>query len=80
MAQEAEKKYKHGSENFPILYEDTRVRIYKNPSDEIFVESISSNVAMRISPLRGVGLMFTTKERVEPTWINNMIGWVITPR
>ena len=78
----AEAKFKHGSESFPILFEDGRVRVYKNPTNEIFVEDIQSGATMRISSygyLDG-GLQFTTDGRVEPIRVSNMIGWHVGPR
>lgn len=84
MAQQttAEARYDHGSESFPILYEDHSVRIYKNPTDEIFIEDIRSGATMRLSsyPQSDGGLQFTTDGRVEPIRISNMIGWRVSPR
>ena len=77
-----ETKYAGGNENFPILFEDDHMRVYKNPANEIFVEDIQSGATMRISsyPLLDGGLRFTTKGRVEPIPVANMIGWRISPR
>ena len=66
-----------GSEGFPILFEDGRVRVYTNQSREIFVENVQSGVTMRINP-DGDGLQFTTQERVEPTLVHGMIGWRVS--
>jgi len=74
-------RFKHGSESFPILFEDGRVRVYKNPTNEIFVENIRSGVTMRIdSSLYDDGIRFTADGRVEPIQINGMIGWRVSPR
>jgi len=78
----AEAKCKFGNEGFPILFEDGLLRVYKNPSNEIFVEDVRSGATMRISSYlypKG-GLRFTTDELVEPIQVNNMIGWRISPR
>ena len=78
-----EKKYRNGNEDFPILYEDTEIRVFKNPLSEIFVEGVRSGVLMRINacgPFSSGGLQFTTEGRVEPCQINSMIGWRVTPR
>ncbi len=87
MAQQAaaETRCKNGDTNYPILYEDYNLRVYKNPSNEIFVEDIESGAVMRIFSYlsRGngtQGLSFTTSERVEPVQIDNMIGWLLTRR
>lgn len=69
-------RLKHGSESFPILFEDGHVRVYKNPTNEIFVEDVRSGTTMRINSYsHGEGLQFTTDGRVEPTHVNGMIGW-----
>ena len=73
-------KYLHGDENLPLLYEDEFVWVYKNPSNEIFVENIRSGVKMRINPSYDGGLQFSAVGRVEPTLINNMPGWRVGPR
>ncbi len=74
-------KFKHGSESFPILFEDGRVRVYKNPTNEIFVENIRSGLTMRISAsLYDDGLQFTADGRVEPILVNGMIGWRVGSR
>lgn len=72
-------KLNHTDPNFPILYEDERTRVFKNPTNEIFVEDIRSGAMMRFSPYPG-GLQFTTQGIVEPVQINNMIGWRVGPR
>ena len=70
--------------NFPILYDDGRVRVYKNPTNEIFVEDIRSRVTMRINsyscPDEDGGLQFTTVGRVEPVRVHGTIGWRVSPR
>lgn len=76
------KKFAHNSEQFPIFYYDGKIRIYKNPSNEIFVEDLDSRVSMRISqyPDGRRGLRFTTDHLVEPTVMNGMIGWRVSRR
>ena len=70
-----------GSESFPILYQDGQVRVYRNPTREIFVEDIQSGAAMRISSYgHGEGLQFTADGRVEPIQTNGMIGWRVSRR
>lgn len=73
-------RFRHG---LPILFEDSRVRVYKNPTNDIFVEDIRSCVTMRIRSHQylGGGLTFTTNTgaRVEPVLTNNMIGWRVSP-
>jgi len=59
----AKVKFKHESESFPILYENGRIQVYKNPSDEIFVENRRSRAVIRIS-LYGDGLSVTASECV----------------
>lgn len=78
----AETKFKHGDEQLPIHHEGRYIRVYTNPSGEIFVEDIRSGAKMRISPYFyiGGGLEFTTDARVEPILVNGMIGWRVSLR
>lgn len=73
-------RFKHGSEQFPIHYEGRYMRVYTNPSGELFVEDARSGVSMRINPSHPGGLEFTTDGRVEPIRVTNMIGWHVGPR
>jgi hypothetical protein len=67
---------------FPEIYSDGIVRIYRNPSREIFVEDVRSGTKIRPSscPYAGGGLQFTTDSLVEPVRVTNMIGWRVGPR
>lgn len=78
----SKQRYKYDNDQFPILFENSDLRIYKNPSDEIFVKDKRSGAQMRIDayPHLNGGLRFTTDARVEPIRVANMIGWSITPR
>lgn len=71
--------FKFDSEQFPILAEVRGVRIYKNPTDEIFIENIETGVTIRLKASR-CGLEFTTDGLVQPIRVTNMIGWHIGPR
>lgn len=70
-----------GSDEFPILAEVRGVRVYKNPSNEIFIENIESGVVMRLSASRG-GLEFTTFNcggaSCKPIVVANSIGWRVS--
>jgi len=68
-------------EQFPIHYEDGEIRIYTNPSNEVFIEDKKSGVQMRLnSHYTGKGgLQFTTNALVEP-FHAHMLGWKLTPR
>lgn len=82
MVQEAtvdRKKFVDGDENFPILYEGGGLRVFRNPSGEIFVEDILTSTRMRISayPAGAGGLQFTANGRVDPLITNGCIGWRI---
>jgi hypothetical protein len=76
----AKKRYLHGNEQFPILHEDDRLRVYKNSSNEIFVEDVRSGVSARIISTGLKGFSFVTGGLVEPIQINDMIGWYVRPR
>ena len=74
-------KDRFGSDQFPVLFEDGRVRVYKNPTNEVFVEDIRSGATMRISSHgHGEGLQFTVNGRVDPIQVNGMIGWHVSRR
>lgn len=65
---------------FPIHYERGYLRVYTNPSGELFVEDIPSGVTMRFNSSRSGGLEFTTDGRVEPIRVTDMIGWRVERR
>lgn len=71
-------KDRFGGDQFPILFEDGEKRVYKNPTNEIFVEDVRSGATMRINS-RG-GLLFTVTGDVRPTVVNGMIGWHVSRR
>ncbi|HXF44292.1 MAG TPA: hypothetical protein VNK70_02395 [Candidatus Paceibacterota bacterium] len=73
-------KNKFGSNQFPIHYEGGYLRVYTNPSGELFVEDTRSGVSMRINPSHPGGLQFTTDGRVEPIRVTNTIGWCVERR
>lgn len=73
-------KDRFGSDQFPIHYERGYLRVYTNPSGELFVEDTRSGVSMRINPSHPGGLEFTTDGRVEPIRVTNMIGWCVKRR
>ena len=76
-----EVKQRHeNSDQFPILFEGAGVRIYKNPSNELFIENIGSGVTMRLKASRG-GLEFTAFDggvTVQPMVVANSIGWRVS--
>ena len=74
-------RFKYGNDDFPILFDDGRVRVFKNPTNDIFVEDIRSGATMRISsdPRGRGGLPFVSYERGEPIQVNGTIGWRVSP-
>jgi len=42
-------KFRDGDQNFPIIHENSRIRIYQNPNKEIFVEDILSGATLRLN-------------------------------
>lgn len=81
MAQTAATKDRFGSDQFPILFEDGRVRVYKNQTNEVFVEDVQSGATMRINSYgHGEGLQFTAVGDVRPTVINGIVGWHVSRR
>lgn len=75
-------KYWNDDKNFPIIYENRSIRIYKTAGDDILVEDIESNITMRIGIQQypGSGLQFTTDELIDPFGRNNKIFWAIKKR
>ncbi len=76
----ADARFEHGNKQFPIHYEGRYMRVYTNPSGELFVEDTRCGVWMRINLSHPDGLEFTTDGRVEPIRVTNMIGWRLSPR
>lgn len=69
-------KYMYDSENFPILFENSEVVIFKNPSNEIFIQEKKFGSEMRMN--FDDGIQFTSQCRVEPYRTpTSMIGWRI---
>ncbi|MDP3992825.1 MAG: hypothetical protein Q8Q05_01260 [bacterium] len=63
------------------IYEDGKLRIYKNPASEIFIEDKRTGVTMRLKsyPHLDGGLQFTTEGRVDPiSVVPNVIGWRVS--
>jgi len=73
-------EYERDNEQFPILFRDGKVKVYKNPTNEIFVEDVATGAQMRISS-NGRGLGFTAfSHRVQPTVVAGSIGYEVVPR
>ncbi|MDF1497316.1 MAG: hypothetical protein P1P90_04610 [Patescibacteria group bacterium] len=65
---------------FPVHYEDRNLKVYTNPSGEVFIEDVQTGVSLRICANRADGLHFTTCGRLEPILVTNMIGYRVEPR
>jgi hypothetical protein len=66
---------------FPILFENSEVIVYKNSSDEIFIETKHAKVTMRVSPRRE-GLMVTAGNgngMFTPSSFNGLPAFVVSP-
>ncbi|GEM_PF-2301829 len=74
----AEVKYKDGCMSFPILYEDHTVRVFKNPSGEIFVENVRGvEATIRIGADRD-GLSVTAHDGTFTPWaINGLPAFLV---
>ncbi len=73
----AKAKLRNGIEQFPIHYERDYLRVYTNPSDELFVEDTRLGVLMRFDSSRPGALRFTTDARVESIRVTHIIGWCV---
>ncbi len=65
-----------------VLFQRSGIKVYRNATDEIFVEDIATGATMRIGLYQGHGggLSFTTDGIVEPHCVTNMIGWRVGNR
>jgi len=72
-------QFKGNHRDFPIIYEDGKLRVYLGDAHEVFIEALETGATMRLnkSHYPGGGLEFTTSSRVEPICSHNMIGWRI---
>ena len=62
-----------GGTNFPVLFEQGNLMVYKNSSDEIFVQN--GDTTIRITPFYKSGFKITAgngKGRLEPTSVNGL--------
>ncbi len=67
-------------EQFPTIFTDGRIRIYKNPTNEIFMKHLKTGVTIRFYDSSD-GIGFTTQHAiVEPQRVSNIIGWLIRKR
>ena len=81
-------RYSNRNGQFPIHYENGSIRVFTNPSGELFVEQVVSirgvgkalGAVIRFSSDTRDGLHFTTSERVEPEIVGNTISWHISHR
>lgn len=75
----AEMRYKwEDGKNFPILFEDQDLRVYKNPSGEIFVENKGNEkCTIRIGGGRD-GLRVTAHDGTFTPWaINGLPAFIV---
>ena len=74
-------RFKYGSRDFPILYEDHHVRVYKNPSSEIFVENKGNEKStIRVSTDRD-GFSVTAHNGVLTPWaVNGLPAFLVRGR
>ena len=66
------------NEQFPVLYEDGTVKIYKNPTNEIFVKNLKSGAEMRITPRKEKLELTTHGSYMKPCIINGSIGYTVS--
>ncbi|MCI4435658.1 MAG: hypothetical protein JHC33_02435 [Ignisphaera sp.] len=63
---------------FPVHYTGRDIEVFTNSSGEVFVENTKTGVQMRINATK-LGLRFTTNNFtiIQPTIVNNLIGWSV---
>lgn len=68
-------------EQFPVLFENDKIRVFKNPSDEIFVETkdFEHSVQMRVSTQRHSLLVTAGNGNgiMTPSSINGLPAFVV---
>ncbi len=70
-------KHRLNEEQFPALFDDGKIRVYKNPCNEIFVQNVATGATMRINSDRQ-GLTFTAfSHSVQPVVVAGSIGYAI---
>ena len=67
------------------LFNDGKVRIYRNPSNEITVQDIDSGLEIRLTSFPDkyfgdTGMIFTSNGYVQPSFTAYNIFWTIKPR
>ena len=56
------------NKNLPILYEDSKLKVYKNPSGEIFIQSVLySDICLRVEVLGNTITAIAHKGNLAPT-------------
>jgi hypothetical protein len=64
-------------DQFPVLFKDGRLKVYKNPSGEIFVEDVRTGALLRIGT-DGRGLMLTAfGHKIQPEVVGGSIGYSV---
>lgn len=76
-----ETKFKGGYEDFPILYEDYSLRVYKNSSGEIFVENtLDTSVSIRIGASGNYIQVTGSSCNLLPCSVRGLQGFRASPR
>lgn len=76
-----ETKFKWDSQDFPILYEDYSLRVYKNSSGEIFVENtLDTSVSIRIGASGNYIQVIGSSCNLLPCSVGGLQGFRASPR
>ena len=70
-----------GNENFPILYEDNFILVYRNPSGEIFIENLlEPSISIRVRAKDRYLIVTSSSANLLPTEVNGLQGIKVSPK
>ncbi len=69
------------NENFPILYEDNLILVYRNPSGEIFIENLlDPTISIRVRSKDRYLIVTSPFANLLPTEISGLQGIRVSPK
>jgi hypothetical protein len=69
------------NEQFPVLFENAMIKVFKNPSDEIFIEHKHSGVQLRIADMSNdLSILFSTNSVIVPYSMNGLSQILVKDR
>ncbi len=79
--EETSSEFIRGNSNFSILYSDNDLRVYKNPSGEIFIESVRyPNMGLRVGMHNRNLVATASKGNLAPTSVSGLDAFKVNSR